>query len=586
MTTPFASNPLNTLKISTRLALLIGVLCSLLVAMGGLGLYGINQSNTALQSVYADRTVPAAQLGKIRFLQLANELSIEAALIHPGVETSSQSFAQIQGNMDAIHKEWDAYMATKLTDEEAQLVRTFSGARSAFIDQALQPILGALQANNPQEILRLHNEKIQVLSVPMKNGLDALIALQVREALREFTVATARYEHIQKVSLAAILGGVLFAGCFGYVMVRSIGRQLGAEPGEAAEVVRGVASGDLGMQIVLRPGDTSSLMAQLKRMQTSLAHVVSTVRQSSEGVAAASAEIAQGNHDLSGRTEQQASALEETAASMEELSGTVRHNADNARQANQLAVNASTVAAQGGEAMNQVVATMKDIDDSSKRISDIISVIDGIAFQTNILALNAAVEAARAGEQGRGFAVVASEVRNLAQRSTVAAKEIKMLIDHSVSQVAQGSSLVIQAGHTMTEVVTAIRRVTDIMGEVSAASQEQSQGVAQVGEAVTQMDQVTQQNAALVEESAAAANSLQHQAEQLLQSVAVFKLGAGTDTPSMAAPANAHFPERRGPNRAKNVLRPAFGASKHTRLQPNPSPTKVTATGTDQWSPF
>ena len=577
---------MNNLKISTRLVLLIGVLCSLLVAMGGLGLYGIDQSNTALQSVYADRTVPAAQLGKIRLLQQANALSIEAALIQPGVQVSTQSVAQIHSNLDTISKEWDAYMATKLTDEEEQLVRTFSAARTAFIDQALQPTLVALQANDPQEVLRLRNEKIQVMATPMNNGLDALIALQVREALREFTVASTRYGHIQKISVAAILVGVLFACGFGWVMVRSIGRQLGAEPGEAVEVVRGVASGDLSMPIVLRHGDSTSLMAQLKRMQTSLAEVVFTVRQGSKGVASASAEIAQGNQDLSSRTEQQASALEETAASMEELSSTVRHNADSARQANQLAVHASNVATQGGEAMGQVVATMKGIDHSSKRIADIISVIDGIAFQTNILALNAAVEAARAGEEGRGFAVVASEVRNLAQRSAAAAKEIKTLIDHSVSQVEQGSSMVAQAGDTMTEVVTAIRRVTDIMGEVSAASHEQSLGVAQVGEAVTQMDQVTQQNAALVEESAAAANSLQHQAEQLLQSVAVFKLGAGADTPSMAAPAKAYFPERRGPNRAKNVLRPAFGASKQARFQPNPSPTKVTATGTDQWSPF
>lgn len=243
-------------------------------------------------------------------------------------------------------------------------------------------------------------------------------------------------------------------------------------------------------------------------------------------MASASAQIAQGNHDLSARTESQASALEQTASSMEELSATVRQNADNARQANQLAQNASTVAVEGGEVVGRVVDTMKGINESSRKISDIIGVIDGIAFQTNILALNAAVEAARAGEQGCGFAVVASEVRSLAGRSAEAAKEIKGLINDSVLRVEQGTALVDQAGVTMTEVVSSIRRVTDIMGVISAASNEQSLGVAQVGEAITQMDQATQQNAALVEEMAAAAGSLKSQAQELVQTVAVFKLGA------------------------------------------------------------
>jgi methyl-accepting chemotaxis protein len=311
------------------------------------------------------------------------------------------------------------------------------------------------------------------------------------------------------------------------VLVRSIGRQLGAEPGEAAALARSVAAGDLSARIDLRTDDTSSLMAQLKTMQGSLAQVVSHVRQNAESVASASAQIAQGNNDLSSRTEEQAAALEETAASMEQLNATVRQNADNAKQANQLALSASTVAVQGGEVVDQVVETMKGINDSSKKIADIISVIDGIAFQTNILALNAAVEAARAGEQGRGFAVVASEVRNLAGRSANAAKEIKSLISASVERVEQGSALVDRAGATMAEVVGSIRRVTDIMGEISAASTEQSTGVAQVGEAVSQMDQATQQNAALVEESAAAAESLRGQAQQLVQAVAVFKLAQG-----------------------------------------------------------
>jgi methyl-accepting chemotaxis protein len=271
------------------------------------------------------------------------------------------------------------------------------------------------------------------------------------------------------------------------------------------------------------------LMARLAEMQRSLAASVSQVRQGAESVATASAQIANGNQDLSGRTEQQASALQQTAATMEELGTTVRHNADNARQANQLAQGASSVALQGGQVVGQVVDTMRGINDSSKRISDIIAVIDSIAFQTNILALNAAVEAARAGEQGRGFAVVASEVRSLAQRSAEAAREIKTLIGTSVQRVEAGTQLVDRAGKTMEEIVAAIRRVSDVVSEISAASGEQSNGIGEVSEAVSSMDQATQQNAALVEQSAAAAESLRQQAQQLLQAVAVFRVPATAD---------------------------------------------------------
>jgi len=308
----------------------------------------------------------------------------------------------------------------------------------------------------------------------------------------------------------------------------------------------------------LRQGDSTSLMAQLRVMQDSLATVVRQVRQGSEGVAQASAEIAQGNYDLSSRTEEQASALEETAASMEELSTTVRHNADNAQQGNTLALTASDVAVKGGTVVGQVVETMKHINDSSRRIADIIGVIDGIAFQTNILALNAAVEAARAGAEGRGFAVVASEVRNLAGRSADAARQIRELIATSVERVERGTVQVEEAGATMAEVVDSIRRVTAIMGEISTASTQQSEGVAQVGEAMTAMDQATQQNAALVEQSAAASEGLKNQAAQLVRSVAVFRLGPQL-AERIAQPAGSAsvYPsaERHSPSRAKNVLR-------------------------------
>ena len=378
---------------------------------------------------------------------------------------------------------------------------------------------------------------------------------------------------------------------------RSMVRQLGGEPAYATDVAQRIAAGDLTVKITLKKGDKTSMLSAINAMRDGLAGIVERVRAGSESVATASAQIAQGNQDLSSRTEEQASALEQTAASMEELSSTVKQNADNARQANQLALSASTVAVQGGQVVGQVVETMKGINDSSKRIADIISVIDGIAFQTNILALNAAVEAARAGEQGRGFAVVASEVRSLAQRSAEAAKEIKGLIDTSVQRVEQGTVLVDKAGTTMTEVVNSIKRVTDIMGEISAASSEQSSGVAQVGEAVSQMDKATQQNAALVEESAAAADSLKDQAQQLVQVVAVFKLGHGSEGPSQAAAAPVQRTaapaavDRRSPNRAQNVVRPSFKpapadkAAEPAAAAPAKAP-KLAKTGTDEWESF
>jgi methyl-accepting chemotaxis protein len=366
-----------------------------------------------------------------------------------------------------------------------------------------------------------------------------------------------------------------------------------------AQLANAIADADLSSAIAVRPGDTTSVVAAMARMQQALTTIVGSVRGNADSVSTASAEIAQGNNDLSSRTEQQASALEETAASMEQLGATVRQNADNARQANQLALSASTVAVQGGEVVGLVVETMKGINDSSRRISDIIQVIDGIAFQTNILALNAAVEAARAGEQGRGFAVVASEVRSLAGRSADAAKEIKSLINASVERVEHGTTLVDQAGSTMTEVVGSIRRVTDIMGEISAASNEQSLGVSQIGEAVTQMDQVTQQNAALVEEMAAAASSLKSQAQDLVQTVSVFKLGghaahhtmrtAAPTSYSRPAPPRAPLPRPAAPKlRTTSASRPAAPASLPSpKAQASKSTTAATTQSNDaDWETF
>lgn len=365
-------------------------------------------------------------------------------------------------------------------------------------------------------------------------ALNALVQSQqelmqeTAEAVRG-TASSTRALMIAIGLMAAAMGALI-----AWWLTRSIARQLGGEPAEAAAVAQEIAQGNLAVQVHVKTGDTSSLMATMHSMRTSLAQVVAQVRDGSESVASASGQIAQANMDLSSRTEEQASALQQTAASMEQLTSTVSQNADNASQANQMAKSASEVALRGGTAASDAVQTMQGISESSHKIADIIQVIDSIAFQTNILALNAAVEAARAGEQGRGFAVVASEVRALAGRSAEAAKEIKALITDSVQRIESGTAQVNTAGATMQEVVQAIRRVTDLMGEISAASHEQSLGVGQVGQAVSQMDLVTQQNAALVEEMAAAAASLQSQSHELVQAVQVFTLDS--TQPQAAAP--------------------------------------------------
>jgi len=327
--------------------------------------------------------------------------------------------------------------------------------------------------------------------------------------------------------MAIVISGVVVVACLGlasFLVIGSVWRQLGGEPEYARDVMRNMAAGDLSQRIAVVPGAEGSLLAAVRDMSQGLAAIVADVRTGTDSMTVASREIALGNHDLSLRTEKQASSLEQTSSNMQNLTDTVRQSAEAAAQANQLAGSAAAVAQKGGEVVSQVVSTMDEINTSSKKINDIIGVIDGIAFQTNILALNAAVEAARAGEQGRGFAVVASEVRSLAQRSAAAAKEIKGLIGASVDRVEAGSRLVQDAGATMSEIVASVQRVSDIIGEITAASSEQSQGIGQVNQSVTQLDQMTQQNAALVEQAAAAASSLEQQALTLQTSVSTFKL--------------------------------------------------------------
>ncbi len=512
------------MKVSTRLAILIGSLSVLLIVIGAIGLFGIGKSNDALQSVYEDHTIALAQLTDINQLNLRNRLYIAGGLLDPRPEEIAADVAGVEANIEAINKVWAAFMTTAQSPQEAKLAKDFADARAKFVQEGLRPSMEALRANDLVEAKRVVFEKTRPLYGPLTTSLNALIQFQIDGAKDEYTQAAARYATIRTIAIAAILCGIAFAGVFGFITVRTIGQQLGGEPGEAAAVAKSVSTGNLTLDIQLRPGDTHSLMAQLKSMQDSLVQIVSQVRNGSSAMATATSQIAAGNLDLSSRTEEQASALEQTAASMQELATTVKQNFESGKHANQLAGSASEVAVRGGSVVGQVVHTMEAINVSSRKIADIIGVIDGIAFQTNILALNAAVEAARAGEQGRGFAVVAAEVRSLAGRSATAAKEIKGLIDASVDNVDEGCKLVEQAGSTMDEIVVSVRRVTDIMGEISASSQDQSLGIDQINQAIGQMDQVTQQNAALVEEAAAAAQSLEQQAQNMVQVVSVFKL--------------------------------------------------------------
>jgi methyl-accepting chemotaxis protein-1 (serine sensor receptor) len=509
--------------VARQLAAAFGAVLLLMLLLAVMAVAGLRQTNLGLRTLYEDRTVPLQQLSDLQYNVVRNRLLLTDAVLQDKPAVTARRLQEFDKNLQHYNQDWTAYKATFMTEEEKVLAAAVDRTWTALNDEGLQPAAAALRRGDMAAARQALDGKVSPLNPAFHDALDKLEALQVKVAAAEFQVSDARARTLTAWMAGVALVALSTGAALAWTISRRLVRQLGTEPAELSALAGRIAGGDLGDD--RRPAAAAgSVLASMQAMRVALADVVTTVRGGVESVATASAQIAQGNADLSHRTEEQASSLQQTAAAMEQLTGTVRQSAEHAQAASQLASTASATAGQGGDAMAQVVQTMAGIQAASRRIGDIIGTIDGIAFQTNILALNAAVEAARAGEQGRGFAVVASEVRSLAQRSAEAAREIKTLISASVEQVETGGQLVGTAGATMQQVVAQVQQVSTLIAELTRAAHEQNDGIAQVGQAVSLLDQTTQQNAALVEESAAAADSLRSQAGTLAQSVAVFRL--------------------------------------------------------------
>ncbi len=514
---------MKTLTIKLRLIITLAVAVLLLLGIGIMGVVGQGVVKEELRTVYEDRTVPLDQLRNIGRLLQENINLITRSTMNADPQAARRDMDVMDANITSITGIWEAYMETYHTPDERVLAESFAQTRSRFVQQGLRPAQVLLRAGDFRESQVHINTSIARLFAPVSENIEDLLQLQIDVAGKEYENAVALYKSMRLYAILAIVAGAGFVLWMAWLLVRAIMGPLD----QAVTVANRIAAGELDNAIRVERGDElGALLEALRTMAGKLSGIVGDVRTTSDSVGASAREIAAGNDDLSQRTQEQASALEETASSMEEMTSTVRQNADNARQANQLAVGARDQAEQGGQVVSQAVAAMNEINASSRKIADIISVIDEIAFQTNLLALNAAVEAARAGEQGRGFAVVAAEVRNLAQRSAGAAKEIKDLIQDSVEKVKTGSGLVDESGRTLTEIVGSVKKVTDIVAEIAAASQEQSAGIEQVNKAITQMDEVTQQNAALVEEAAAASRSMEDQAQRMVEIMRFFRTGS------------------------------------------------------------
>jgi methyl-accepting chemotaxis protein len=534
------------LRVATKLGLAFTVLLLLSACIGISAIIGLAAVNGTANSLSTD-WMPSMRVVQDIKSQVARIRTREFQYIISNDQSEMDKYDKvITTDLEDLAKMQVQFVKLAESAEEKKLYQDFLGMWDQYLEQD-KKIRAAMRAGDEDGAKALIRGESNKLIVALRGQIDKLVVLygdggNAAAAAGEQTYLTARHWIIGLLVLSIVLGAVAAV-----TITRWLTRTLGGEPAYAVEIAGRIAAGELSMPIATRTDDQRSLLFAMGKMRDSLAAIVGEVRSGTDTITMAAAEIAAGNDDLSARTEQQASSLEETAASMEELTSTVRQNSANAQAANDLALNASTIAQKGNVVVARVVETMGNINGSSRKIADIISVIDSIAFQTNILALNAAVEAARAGEQGRGFAVVASEVRNLAHRSATAAKEIKVLISDSVEQVDAGSKLVGEAGATMNEVLSSVRQVTEIMTEISAASREQSAGIEQVNQAITEMDQVTQQNSTLVEEATVASRSMQDQAQALQELVAVFQLeqAAKATMAARPAPARTVAPARR-----------------------------------------
>ncbi len=578
----------NNLRVSTRLAAAFAVLMTMLLAVTATAWFEMNTMRRSSQDVATNWLPSVEHVSAIE----SHVHALHAAELQHVLNTDDAAMKRIEGKIGKIRTDLEAeraaYVKLISSSKEQALYDTFAADLKTYL-QLHERLLELSRKNQNVQARDLADGESARVFARMATALEALVKLNTEGATAAAAESDAAFVNGRNILLGAALMAAVLALAAAVLIIRSITRPLN----QAVDLSNRVAQGDLTTRIDnTRKDELGQLLAALQSMQDSLVHTVGTVRGNAESVATASAQIAQGNLDLSQRTEKQASALQETAASMEQLGSTVKLNADNAQRANALSQDAASIASRGGTVVQQVVERMKGINESSRRIENITSVIDGIAFQTNILALNAAVEAARAGEQGRGFAVVASEVRTLAQRSAEAAREIKGLIASSVQQVEQGSGLVAEAGQTMDEIMQAIHKVSTLVSEISAASAEQSAGVNQVGEAMSQMDQTTQQNAALVEQSAAAADSLRHQAGALVEAVAAFRLqdqaASGHAGAGLPAAANADTLKPVSAVDAlpvRPVARPVPPAASVTRPAPDRAPAPR-ATGTDDWESF
>ena len=570
------------MKIGVRLGLGFGLILLLVAAMGATGIMRLENINDASRNLVdhslqkqkaAEDWLLATSVNGVRTLALVKSSDPESQqFFQKAITAQSKQITELQNGVEA----------SLVTPEEKQLFAEVGKKRAVYVDLR-KAIFAVKEKGNEAEAKQLIDSKMIPALDAYVDSVRAVLAHYQNEVKLADQSITADYASGRMTLIIGAVIALILGALIAWRLTVGITRPLQ----EALSMAESVAEGDLTARSTMAVGDDEAglLLKALRRMQDSLAKTVTQIRMGTDTIATASSEIASGNLDLSSRTEEQASSLEETASSMEELTSTVKQNADNSRQANQLAVAASAVAVKGGAVVSEVVNTMGSINDSAKKIVDIIGVIDGIAFQTNILALNAAVEAARAGEQGRGFAVVATEVRNLAQRSAAAAKEIKALIGDSVEKVDAGSKLVAEAGTTMDEIVDGVKRVADIMAEITAASQEQSDGIEQVNQAIGQMDQVTQQNAALVEEAAAAAESLQDQARNLAQAVSVFQIGSAYSAGHVAAPRTVQSTAVRAPAPVAAVTRaPATTPASEAKKS---APSKASVQGNnDDWEEF